>query len=96
MRPSGPTWTVRSSYASSPSTLFDSFGETKSAKDGPVLRRSANADAGLGCDEGVLGGGVSDMVVAKRRYEGENEVRDSWRAVDTARRTGSRMFVMLA
>jgi hypothetical protein len=57
LRPSGPTWTFlisRASERESGSSLRD---ETKSPKDGPVLRRSEKV---VGARR-VLGNGASDV-----------------------------------
>ena len=95
LRPSGPTWNVRSSSASSCVMGSSGFDETKSANDGPVFRRSEKALAGRGWDEVAEGGGRSETVVAKQRFCGMRDGRDSTIAVDIRRRVGGRKAAMV-
>ena len=97
LAPAGPIWTVRevSSRASSLERGGSGAGETKSEKEGPVLRRSLKALAGRGCEEVVVGGGRSEMVVAKRRFWGMRGWRDSEKRVEARRRAEGRVGAMM-
>ena len=91
LRPEGPTWTVRSSRASLSSRSSSScLGETKSAKEGPLLRRSLKVLAGRGWVDVVDGGGGSLIVVAKRLFCGMRGVRGSRMVEVSRRRAGGR------
>lgn len=75
-----------------------SSGETKSLKDGPVLRRSLKLLAGLGRVDVLVGGGGSVTAVAngrRRRHEGWTGLRRG--SVDEAsRRVVGRIEAMVA